>query len=149
MKITLIIVALSLVLPPVGLAGGTIKPENQHVTFNITAKPSELKVGVQGRLLISLKPKQGFHIVIIPPMQITFDSLCGIQLIDKPDIPQTTNKEYVDTSKPITQKFALATTLKPGAATIKGILTYFYCSDAEGWCSKFKQPIELTIKVLK
>ena len=149
MKIPLAILVSYLALLIVGLAGGISKPENEHVKISISATPSELKAGAQAQLLISLKPKKGYHIVTTPPMEIKLDSVSGIQVIGKLQIPQSTNKDYVETSKPIKQRITLASRLKPGTATIKGTLTYFYCSDAEGWCSKFKQPIELTIKIVK
>jgi hypothetical protein len=52
---------------------------------------------------------------------------------------------YLDPSKAIVQRFTVDTPPRSGPVTLKGILTYYYCSDAEGWCSRFRQPFTVTL----
>jgi hypothetical protein len=125
----------------------TKTPVNEHVKFSITLKERSLKTGGAGNLLIRLQPKKGIHINLKPAISIAYDSTGIIARTDTPMIPATDT--FLNTSKPIQQHIMLASGLKPGKAVIKGVVTYFYCSDAEGWCSRFKQSFELPVRVVK
>lgn len=129
-------------------AGDTPKPvTNEYVKFKISLKEKSLKAGSTGNLLISLQPKKGIHVNLKPPIKITFDSTSALVRAGAPTIPVADT--FLNSSKPIQQRVALAAGLKPGKAVVKGSVTYFYCSDADGWCSRFIQPFELAVNVVK
>ncbi|MBI1808057.1 MAG: hypothetical protein HYR76_13540, partial [Ignavibacteria bacterium] len=73
----------------------------------------------------------------------------AVTLSGKPELVgmKVDTSEYLDASKPIKQSFTLAKSTKAGSLSFKGTLTYFFCSDADGWCSRFKQPIDVTVTV--
>ncbi len=90
-------------------------------------------------LIVTLKPTNGIHINSEPAPSIKFnDPLVEILEIkfDK------TEKNYIDTQKPIIVKLKSKT---KNLKSLKGELTYFYCSDSEGWCSKFVEKFEVKL----
>ena len=126
---------------------GNPKTDNDYVKTVINLKQQKLKPGASGEILIYLKPKKGIHININPKIEVKLDSSGIIASTGNLVIPQAPKTSSLDPAKPIKQSFKLSHNIKPGRAILKGTLTYYYCSDAEGWCSKFKQPVELTIIV--
>lgn len=135
----------------VGVAGDGASPikKNDRVDFRATLAEKSLKPGAQGTLLVSLVPKKGIHVNLIPPISITFDSTSVISDIGKIEIPKSSKPEYLEPTKPIRLSFSLSARAKNGPITLRGTVTYFFCSDAEGWCSKFKQPFEVSLKIVK
>ena len=148
MKRTLVIVSiLTAALSHPAYCGKTPRSSNEYVTYSATVKQKSMKPGSTGVLLFTLRPNNGIHINLTPPITVTFDSSGVAAANGALTVPKA--NEYLDASKPITQSFTLSRDVKPGSLPIRGTLTYFYCSDAEGWCSKFKQSVECTVKVAR
>lgn len=129
--------------------GGNPKTENEYVKTEISLKQNKLKAGASGQVLFSLRPKKGIHVNLAPAVEVKLDSSDLIALSGKPEIPRDKKTDFLDPLMPIKQSFTLSKKTKPGMVALKGMLTYYYCSDAEGWCSKFKQPIEMKITVVQ
>lgn len=106
-----------------------------------------MKPGDTGELSITFKPKKGIHINLDPPLSIKFDSTDVITTLGKPVIPKAKKDNYVDIDKSVKQRFTLSNKMKSASVVLKGILSYFYCSGTDGWCSRFKQPFEFTISI--
>ena len=123
--------------------------KNEWVSFQVRLKDKTTKQGKENALLISLHPKEGIHINLTPPISIRFDSNDAFRIDIALVLPKNPKNAYLDTSKNIEQEFTVSKNAKAGSLTIKGVLTYYYCSDAEGWCSKFKQPFEVPVKITK
>lgn len=121
--------------------------ENEYVQVYYSIKPDKIKPGREAEILFLFTLKEGIHINLDPPVEIELDN----KIVHKSqlEIPKGKNKEYLNTQKPIKQKIKINRNLKPGKYKIKGNLIYYYCSDEEGWCSRFKQPIELNITIIK
>ena len=124
-----------------------IDPANEYVGFSISLKEKSVKAGGSGTLLISLQPQKGIHVNVNPPITIAFDSSDIVAPVGKLEIPRIDT--LLNTSKPIKQTIRVSRQVKSGTAAIKGTITYFYCSESEGWCSRFKQPFDVAIKVKK
>ena len=128
--------------------GGDNPPtKNSFVASSVSLKQKKIKAGTEGELLITLTPKKGIHINLDPPLSVKLDSSDAVSSIGKPFIPK--KDTIFDTSKPIRFPFTVSKNVKPGNITIQGILTYFYCSETDGWCSKFKQPLVVKLTVVK
>ena len=123
--------------------------QNKDVQFKSTVVEKTLRPGATGTLQITLTPSKGIHVNVEPAMSLQIDSTGAVTQVDKPAIVKDEKKGTLDASKPVTVKFTLAKTVKPGPLTLKGSFTYFYCSDAEGWCNRFKQPVEVKVTVSK
>jgi len=130
--------------------GEKSKPgENKYVQCEIKLVEQSLKAGATGTVQISLKPTKGIHINLDPPMSLNLDKYAAISKIEKLNTPKDKKHDYLDAGKPVTAKFTVAKNAKPGSIKLIGTFMYFYCSDAEGWCNRFKQPVELTLNITK
>ncbi len=136
-----------LVLSSLGLGGDTVRVENRHVKFSLALSRENVQRGGTGEILITLRPEKGIHVNLQPAIELRLDSLPGVTLSGALQLRKLDTANYLDPSKPIRQTFAIAKQRPPGAVTMRGLLTYYYCSDAEGWCSRFKQPIAVTLTV--
>jgi hypothetical protein len=122
---------------------------NLYVSFSAALKKGTPREGPGGAILFTLHPRKGIHINLTPPMSVTFDSSSAVKAADTLETPAMEKFPYLDASKAVVQKYTLVKPSRSAALTIKGTLTYFYCSDSEGWCSKFKQPFALTVPAAK
>ncbi len=129
------------------VAEGSTPKKNPFVASDVTFKQKKLKPGAEGTLLITLTPRQGIHINLEPPLSVLLDSSNAISSVGKVAITQ--KDTVLDVSKPIRLTFTLSKKIKPGKVTIGGVVTYFYCSESDGWCSKFKQQFEAKLTVIK
>ena len=134
-----------------GVAASFSPPTNKYVRMSSKLQRSSLKPGGTSAFLFKLTPQKGIHVNTVPPIAFVLDSSSSVSLAGKLTFPtvRVDTSVYLDTAGEIKQPFAVARTLKPGPLMLKGTLTYFYCSDSEGWCSRFKQPIEVMITVVK
>ena len=123
--------------------------DNKFVKFEIKTVEQSFKSGSTGTMQIFLKPIKGIHINLDPPMSLNLDKSEAISKIEKLNTPKDKKNDFLDASKPVSAKFAVAKNSKPGTIKLKGTFTYYYCSDAEGWCNRFKQPVEFSIKITK
>lgn len=131
------------------LAGEKPPTTNKFVKVEATVQQKQLHSGATGQLLFSVKPGKGIHVNIQPPLSVTLDDDSGATLSGTM-IFSTIKRdtlELLDSSKPIKQSFTLTKQMKPGKIFLKGSFVYFYCSDAEGWCSRFKQPFNVEVTV--
>lgn len=149
MTLPVILLAFAQILNVFGKSNDKPAQSNKYVVFSASLSNARIKQGGSGELQLSLKPVKGIHINATPPLQLKLDSLEGLSLNGSPVIPKAKKPDYVDTSTPIRQRFTIASSLSPGTHALKGMLTYYYCSDAEGWCSKYKQPIEVKLTVVQ
>jgi hypothetical protein len=131
------------------IGGNTTPAENKYVTCKISLEKQAVRAGSRTQLLISFTPQKGIHVNTKPPMSISFDSTSYIANIDTLIVPQSKIPDALDPSKVVKVPFRLKKGIQPGTMKLSGVLTYFYCSDAEGWCSKFKQPFEVTLNITK
>lgn len=120
---------------------------NRYVAFNISVSEKKLKAGGKGAFLITLTPQKGIHVNLTPPMNFTLDSSGIVAELGK--IQPTAKETLLDASKPVLQPFVLTSKASPGSSILHGTLVYFYCSDSEGWCSKFSQPFDVKVTVVK
>jgi hypothetical protein len=120
---------------------------NDDVDVTVSIKPLEIKSGGTAQLIVNFKPKKGIQINLDPPIEIELEK--SIVSKGKIEIPKMKKEAYLNPAKPLKQNFTLKKNISPGTHTLKGKLNYFYCSDAEGWCSRFTQDFQLNIKVIK
>ena len=146
MKTLVLTILIVLFLWDSAIAGNTPQ-KNPYVNCSVSVKQKKLKSGAKGELLITLTPRQGIHINLEPPLSVTLDQSKAIASLGNIAIAQ--KDTILDVSKPIRFTFTLAQSIKPGKVTIGGAVTYFYCSETEGWCSKFKQQFEAKFTLIK
>jgi hypothetical protein len=55
--------------------------------------------------------------------------------------------KYLDTTLPVNFPVSLNPKAPKGEQMVKGTVTYFYCSKAEGWCRKGTADVEVPVSV--
>jgi hypothetical protein len=130
----------------VGVGGG--KGSNSAVQFSVATERKKLSPADVDTLLFTLHPKSGIHINLEPGLTISIDSSSGVSISGKPEIPVNAKTNFLQEDKPIRQAYRLPAHLSSDSIIVSGVMTYYYCSDAEGWCSRFKQPFSVKIRVL-
>jgi hypothetical protein len=115
-----------------GLGGGL--PQILQADFKPTAP---IKAGKRGEVAVSFTSLKGYSIDRTLPMTLKLTTVSGVTLV-KADLtapsndPKAKDQYYVDL--PVIK--VPLTAAKPGKYEIPGKLTYFFCSKADGFCSR-------------
>lgn len=117
------------------------------VRITVTALRDTLAPGASSELRVSFRPSKGFHVNAVPPMSVEFDSGSAARHDGKIVIPADTATGYLDPASPVRQPFSVPTSARRGPSTLEGTLTYYYCSDAEGWCRRERVRFAVPVSV--
>jgi|GEM_PF-855574 len=120
---------------------------NSHVKVEMDA-PAHLPLTKNGALKFFLTPNDGIHINTEPMFELKLDKSSNFELTGNPNFSKN-EKGYLDITKPIEYTVKVKNGVQAGTYTLKATLYYFYCSDQEGWCNRFSQPVDLTITVTR
>jgi hypothetical protein len=137
----------AVLLPLVVPASTPAVLERREVRCDIHLASSALKPGATGEIVLMFSPEEGIHINTDPAIAFTFDSSSSIRFVGITSLPKAAKTGYLDPSKPVRCTFVVNKSTKRGKHTLKGTVQYYFCSDTEGWCNRFSQPIELTFTV--
>ncbi len=121
--------------------------KNEHVQLQISLQTS---VSDRTTAVVSFMyvPLDGIHINTVPNIELKLEKDSPFELSGKPKFSKT-DKDYLDVSKPFIVTLKSKKNSTKGPAVIKGKLNYFYCSDKDGWCNRFSQPVEINIEITK
>ena len=111
-------------------------------------KPAAVKAGQKGELTVSFNLLKGYAINRTPPISLKLTAVPGLTLskIDftTPETdPKSKDEYYVDLP---TIKVPLAAG-KAGKYEIPGKLVYFFCSIADGFCSRQVLDVKIPVNV--
>lgn len=119
------------------------------VTTRVAVKDSVVRAGSEGTILISFVPVDGIHITSTPAVTMSLEKNSPFA-IRKPAGFKTDKKTgFLATSSPVEQRFVVAKDSSPGTHVLRGTITYYFCSDEEGWCRKSTHPVELKLTIVK
>jgi hypothetical protein len=120
---------------------------NEHVKLDIAVQAS---VSSQTTATVSFlfTPLEGIHVNTVPNIEMKLEKNSPFELVGKPQFHKT-EKDYLDVTKPVIFTLKAKSGSPAGKAVIKGKLNYFYCSDKDGWCNRFTQPVEIAIEITK
>ena len=147
MKFVISLALIAAVVSSAGRTGDASAARNQYVSCRVELNNNALRPGSTGELLITLVPARGIHINLNPPISFAFEGSSAVTPKGRLEIPK--KDKYLDGTKAIRQSFRVPASATPGTMVIRGTIMYYYCSDAQGWCSRFKQPVELSVRVVK
>jgi hypothetical protein len=88
------------------------------------------------------------HINRFPPPRLELEPLQGVLKLSPAPVakPAPESAKYLGPAEPyrfpVVAKGATA-----GAQTVKGTVTYFYCSQRDGWCRKGSNDVEVAVKL--
>jgi hypothetical protein len=143
-----LLVSIAFALAAVCPGFSQVKEKPDDVGVAVTASRDTLAPGAASEILFTLTPKKGLHVNGVPPMVVKFDSGSPAVAGDTIIIPADTATGYLKSSLPVRLPFTVAKAGARGRVEVKGVLTYYYCSDAEGWCRKenLRFALPLTVK---
>ncbi|MGH7595487.1 MAG: hypothetical protein ACREOI_04005 [bacterium] len=135
-----------------GIAGEDVK---------ITAKAVKdtVRVGKEARLLFEMKPNAGLHLNVVPAITLELIEAKNFTLLAKKFTPDSTSKTLTTKdgynifdpqhAQPVSFAVKIEKGAKPGRYPLKAKLTYYYCSDAEGWCRFTNEEFVINLVVVK
>jgi hypothetical protein len=128
-------------------SAGVKEQKNRYVRVEVTFDRETHAPGGTGSFVISFRPADGIHINGEPPAHIVLEDTVLLLLADDVEQDVDEETEYIDERVPVRQGFSVSDKAPPGMHTLGGSVVYYYCSDEEGWCRKFIQPLEITLTV--
>ena len=142
--------ALALAFAGAGYAGPETPPSLEAGTsphFAVSAQYRPGKVAGTGEIAVTFAPKDpDVKINITPPPRLKLDEgqklLAEKAAIKKAGAPE---EKYLDLTFPVVFPVAVTSPLQ-GEQTVKGALTYYYCSHREGWCRKGTADVAIPVK---
>lgn len=140
-----LVIAIALLVSPAG--DKKTLGDNTHVKIHVQI-PKKISAAKNGAISFSFSPNDGIHINTEPLFEFVPEKNSPFEVVGAPRFGAT-DKGYLDLSKAIEYTIKAKTGTVPGKYSLKGKLFYFYCSDAEGWCNRFSQPIDLMVEVTK
>jgi hypothetical protein len=123
--------------------------ENKSVKVDLTLANPAVQPGGKGTILVSFTPIDGIHINADPPVTLNLEKNQFISLQGEPELSIDKENGFLSTSNPVEQAFHVSKKARSGEHSIKGTIIYYLCSDTEGWCTKFTQPITLKLNIQK
>jgi len=114
--------------------------------FEVSAQFRPGKAAGAGEVAVTFATKDpDVHLNTTPPPRLKLDVTQKV-LGDKPGArPSVGTEKYLDTTFPVVFPVTILTPLRD-EQTVKGALTYYYCSKREGWCRKGSADVEIPVK---
>ena len=108
--------------------------------------PAPIKVGKRGEVTVSFTALKGYSVDRTLPMTLKLTAVPGVSLVKSElkapsEDPKSKDQYYVDL--PVIK--VPVTAAKPGKYEIPGKLTYFFCSKADGFCSRQVLDVKMPI----
>jgi hypothetical protein len=137
-------VAVGIILVLAQLSGpGASLPQVMEPSYS-----TEAVAAGRGEVTVSFDVKKGYVINRVPSIQLKLDAIDGLTLREtnmasSPDDPKSTDEYYVDVPT-----FSLAVeSAESGQYEIPGKLVYFFCSKADGFCSRQVLDVKIPLTV--
>lgn len=125
----------------------TAAPAQEPEEVKITAQTAKdtVRAGRETQFIFHLQPAEGFHVNVEPQIKLALVETKDFTLASEKFTPDknaktlTTEDGYLifdpKQAQPVAFTVKVAKGLKPGKYPVKAKLTYFFCSDKDGFCS--------------
>jgi hypothetical protein len=139
----------------------TTQARNDEDEVKITAKAvkDSVRAGGEIKLVFNMQPQQGFHVNVEPAIKLALLDAKSFALTAEKFTPDAKTKTLTTEdgfkifdpkhSQPVTFAVKVAKNAKPGKHPLKAKLTYFFCSDKDGYCSFKNQEFVFNLVVVK
>lgn len=131
----------------------------EDVKITAKAVKDTVRIGKETRLLFEMRPNAGLHLNVVPAITLELIDAKNFTLLAKKFTPDSTSKtlttkdgyEIFDPhhAQPVSFAVKIEKNVKPGRYPLKAKLTYYYCSDAEGWCRFTNEEFVINLVVVK
>jgi len=125
----------------------------EHVGVTAAFKASS-KPGTPGAIVVTLAPlNPAIRVNEEPAPRLKLDPDQRTLVDKQPPAPtrlasfDPETARYLDPKAPVSFPVAWAPAAPKGPQTVKGTVTYFYCSKTEGWCRKGTAEVEVALTV--
>ncbi len=103
---------------------------------------------------VSFSPRDpDFRVNEEPAPRLKLDEAQKVLLGQKPakaapaETPKAGEFKYLDTAVPFVFPVSLGPGARPGAHSVRGAVTFFYCSKRDGWCRKGAADVEIPVSI--
>ena len=120
---------------------------NEHVSAIVTSPDTIFQSG-PADIVVLFTPREGIHINTVPVFEFHLEKNSPFELAGPPKF-QKNEKGYLKSETPVTFSVKVKSGTRPGKNELKGSLTYFFCSDKEGWCQRYSQKVAATAEISK
>jgi hypothetical protein len=115
--------------------------------FDVAAEFHSGKSAGTGEVAVTFTAKDpDVRINTVPPPRLKLDE--GQKVLAEKPAPKPAGppaEKYLDTTFPVVFPVAVVGAAR-GERTVKGAVTYFYCSHREGWCRKGTADVDIAVK---
>jgi hypothetical protein len=122
--------------------------DNPDVALEATFLRDSAQCGDTVELLLTFRPGENIHLTTTPPVKFIPDSSNSAAPAGVPEGSADPITGFLSTAAPVLLPLKLGRSLPPGKRLIRGIVSYYYCSESDGWCRNFRQPVELPLFVI-
>jgi len=139
----------------------TTAPAQEAEEVKITAKAVQdtVRAGRETKFVFQMQPAEGFHVNVEPQIKLALLETKDFTPVAEKFTPAADAKTLTTEdgykifdpkhTQPVTFAVKVAKSLKPGKYPVKAKLTYFFCSDKDGFCSFKNQEFVFNLVVVK
>ncbi|GEM_PF-1123019 len=140
-------------------AKATIAQEGEEVKITVQAVNDTVRAGRETKFIFNMQPAEGFHVNVEPQIKLVlletkdftpvaekFTPAAGAKTLTTEDGYKIFDPKH---AQPVTFAVKVAKGLKPGKYPVKAKLTYFFCSDKDGFCSFKSREFVFNLVVVK
>jgi hypothetical protein len=141
------------------LIGAAQAVAGEDVKITAKAVKDTVRAGNEARLLFEMQPNAGLHLNVVPAITLELIDAKNFTLLAKKFAPDSTSKTLTTKDgykifdphhvQPVSFAVKVEKGVKPGRYPLKAKLTYYYCSDAEGWCRFTNEEFVINLVVVK
>jgi hypothetical protein len=120
--------------------------ENEHVSCTAALSAPSFRRGDTAAIRVVLTPARGIHLNGSPLPSLRFDPGSVVLARGGAEAAVGVNG-YLESD--VVQHVTIRKDAPRGKHVLRGTLTYYYCSDTEGWCTRYQQALELTLTITR
>ena len=120
--------------------------ENEHVSCTATLSAPSFRRGDTAAIRVVLTPARGIHLNGSPLPSLRLDP--GSVVLARGGAEAAVGAQgYLESD--VVQHVTIRKDAPRGKNVLRGTVTYYYCSDTEGWCMRYKQALELSLTITR
>lgn len=119
---------------------------NDHVTVEMSS-PAKLVLKSTAGVSFLFTPKPGIHVNTQPAVDLRLEKDAPVEISGTPQM-QKNAQGYLETQTPVIFTLKAKSSVKPGRTVVRGKINYFFCSEKDGWCNRYSQPVEFRIEII-
>jgi uncharacterized protein (DUF58 family) len=137
----------------------TMAQEGEEVKITAKVVKDTVRAGRETKFVFQMQPAEGFHVNVEPQIKLAlletkdftpvaekFTTAADAKTLTTEDGYKIFDPQY---TQPVTFAVKVAKGLKPGKYPVKTKLTYFFCSDKDGFCSFKSREFVFNLVVVK